>query len=613
MELTLDQALKKGVEAHKAGQAQEADRYYTAILKANPKHPDANHNMGVLAVGVGKVQEALPFFKTAVEANPKIEQYWLSYIDALIKLERTADARIVLGHVKIKGLVSDSSDQINRLTTFLEMGRKNNAALRNLQEPPSRQVQTLINLYNEGEYEAAQMQASQLLKRFPYSVNIHNNIGIINRALGKLDEAIEAYKKALTLKPDYAEAYNNMGNTLQDQGELDEAVTAYKKALTLKPDYAEAYNNMGVVFKEQGKLRQAMHAYKNALTHKPDYAEVFNNMSATLQDQGKLGAAIKALDKAISLKPNFAEALENLLGLRIQLRQTMFNLEDKYEKSYTPSYALTAKPKYQIYQSIFAFLQADQTSFCKHLKQFSNCDPEMIARLKQKDLVFCTAYNRFLSKLYHSSSSKVAGITNSQTLFHLGESHSLSYAHNSIKIQGMDYTIAPRITFGAKAYHFARKKNDAFKAITKENFYSLPDGSKVFISFGEIDCRPNEGFISAASNLKRPLEDIVFETVQGYVNWFLKQNQNKNHDVYFFNVPAPIYNIRYTAEVNNEVFKAVRLFDNILKEIKSNYFNIIDVFKFTVGSKGFSDGLFHADDHHLSSDAIPKIEQQIGA
>ena len=88
MELTLDQALQKGVAAHRAGNAQEADRYYTAILKANPKHPDANHNMGVLAVGIGKVQEALPFFKAALEANPDIVQFWLSYIDALIKLER---------------------------------------------------------------------------------------------------------------------------------------------------------------------------------------------------------------------------------------------------------------------------------------------------------------------------------------------------------------------------------------------------------------------------------------------------------------------------------------------------------------------------------------------
>ena len=98
MELTLTEALQKGVDAHKAGQVQEADRYYTAILKAQPKHPDANHNMGVLAVGVGKVHEALPFFKTALEVSPKIAQYWLSYIDALIKLDRMSDAKAVFAH-----------------------------------------------------------------------------------------------------------------------------------------------------------------------------------------------------------------------------------------------------------------------------------------------------------------------------------------------------------------------------------------------------------------------------------------------------------------------------------------------------------------------------------
>jgi thioredoxin-like negative regulator of GroEL len=107
MELTLDQALQKGIEAHKAGNVQEADGYYTAILKANPKHPDANHNMGVLAVGVGKVTEALPFFKAALEANASIAQYWLSYIDALIKLERLVDAKVVFDQAKkrvLKGM-----------------------------------------------------------------------------------------------------------------------------------------------------------------------------------------------------------------------------------------------------------------------------------------------------------------------------------------------------------------------------------------------------------------------------------------------------------------------------------------------------------------------------
>ena len=100
MELTLDQALQKGIEAHKAGNVQEADRYYTAILKANSKHPDANHNMGVLAVGIGKVEQALPFFETALEVNPSIAQFWLSYIDALIKLDRILDAKAALGEAR---------------------------------------------------------------------------------------------------------------------------------------------------------------------------------------------------------------------------------------------------------------------------------------------------------------------------------------------------------------------------------------------------------------------------------------------------------------------------------------------------------------------------------
>ena len=84
MELALDKALQKGTEAHKAGNVQEAERHYAAILKAYPKHPDANHNMGVLAVGVGKTNQALPFFKAALEANDGIAQYWLSYIYAVI-------------------------------------------------------------------------------------------------------------------------------------------------------------------------------------------------------------------------------------------------------------------------------------------------------------------------------------------------------------------------------------------------------------------------------------------------------------------------------------------------------------------------------------------------
>ena len=68
--------------------------------------------MGVLAVGVGKVQEALPFFKTALETNPEhTAQFWLSYIDALIKLDRLAEAKAVLDQAKGNGAKGDAFDK----------------------------------------------------------------------------------------------------------------------------------------------------------------------------------------------------------------------------------------------------------------------------------------------------------------------------------------------------------------------------------------------------------------------------------------------------------------------------------------------------------------------
>ena len=80
LEITIDDALQRGVAAHKEGKLQDAERLYRAILQSQPAHPDANHNLGVLALSVNKVSEAIPLFKAALEANPKIEQFWLSYI-----------------------------------------------------------------------------------------------------------------------------------------------------------------------------------------------------------------------------------------------------------------------------------------------------------------------------------------------------------------------------------------------------------------------------------------------------------------------------------------------------------------------------------------------------
>ena len=468
-------------------------------------------------------------------------------------------------------------------------------------------------LKGQGKLEEAIGAYNKALSIKPDSADAYYNMGIALQDQGKPEEAIDAYTKALSIKPDSAGAYNNMGIALQDQGKPEEAIVAYNQALAIKPDYAEACYNMGNALKDQGELDKAIEAYEKALSLKPNYADAYNNIGITLQEQGKLGEAIEAYKKVLSIKPDYAEAIVNASSLRNQISETtLINEEfDKRLENHNPE--LLATPKFQINQAVRAFLISDQELVQKHLNSYSSFPPSSITELKAKDRVFCSAYTSLLEKLIQTPFENGASFADDQTVFHVGESHCLSYAHRFIKIHGTDYTVVPKITFGGKAYHFSTQKENSYKAITGSNFDSLPDNSIVFISFGEIDCRPDEGFISAAKKHKKPIEDLVSDTVRGYVDWFVEQNQNKNHSLFFFNVPAPIYKKKYSTEVNGKVTSTIRLFNSLLhKTVLDHEFNIIDVNKFTAGKDGYSNGLFHIDGFHLSSEAIPLIEKQIG-
>ena len=101
-------------------------------------------------------------------------------------------------------------------------------------------------------------ESKQMLEQFPNSVVLYNISGASNAGLMQFDAAIESYKQALKIKPDYAEAYYNMSVALNDKGDPEAAIESYKQALKIKPDYAEAYNNMGVALNDNGDPEAAI-------------------------------------------------------------------------------------------------------------------------------------------------------------------------------------------------------------------------------------------------------------------------------------------------------------------------------------------------------------------
>jgi hypothetical protein len=79
--------------------------------------------------------------------------------------------------------------------------------------------------------------------------------------LGRLDEAQEAYARAVALAPRFAEAHFNLGNVREEKGALDAAEDSYRRALRLAPDYAQACNHLGVVLSQKGKTFEAFESF----------------------------------------------------------------------------------------------------------------------------------------------------------------------------------------------------------------------------------------------------------------------------------------------------------------------------------------------------------------
>jgi Flp pilus assembly protein TadD len=143
---------------------------------------------------------------------------------------------------------------------------------------------------------------------------------------GQLVEAENAWRKAVSLKPDFAKAHYNLGFALQNQGRLDEAIACYRRVLELDPKYASAHNNLGAALADQGRLDEAIACYRRVLELDPKYASAHNNLGAALARKGQLEEAIACFQKALALNPKYASAHNNLgnaLGEREQLEEAM--------------------------------------------------------------------------------------------------------------------------------------------------------------------------------------------------------------------------------------------------------------------------------------------------
>lgn len=282
--VTVKQALQIADEHFRHGRLAEAESVSRQVLAFAPEHPDALHQLAMIASQVGANDTATDLARRAIAAAPGVPSYWNTHGLALYRQDRFADA------------IASYRQALQIAPAFATAHFNLGNALR-----------------GTGAREEALAAYREAIRLQPDAAAAYNNLGALLGDLGDLHTAISAYRTAIQLQPDDPLAHNNLGYTLLATGDAAGAIAALEAALALAPAYANAHLNLGNAMALQGKFAEAIAAYRAAITCAPTMPDAHSNLGNALKDSGLAGEAAPHYREALRLAPDNAIFHSNLV------------------------------------------------------------------------------------------------------------------------------------------------------------------------------------------------------------------------------------------------------------------------------------------------------------
>jgi tetratricopeptide (TPR) repeat protein len=311
MELSIEKALQQAIEAHKAGKLQEAEALYRAILHNQPGHPDANHNLGVLAVSLNKPGIAIQFIKIALESNPNQEQFWLSYIDALLKDKKFENAKIVLEQARRRGLTGQKVEalelEILRAIYKIE-----------LKELETKKIYKAIELRENGRFKEAQNWLHSFLVNEPRDAEAWSLLSQVYILDNKDIEAEKALLTAASINADIPSVHWNLARLLLKKSNPTEALKRGLSGYEISRSNPESCLVLAGCLRANGRDSEALPLIEKALQIRPNYAEAFANRALIRLREKNIAGAISDLEMAVSIKHHLTHLWALLGSLQYQ-------------------------------------------------------------------------------------------------------------------------------------------------------------------------------------------------------------------------------------------------------------------------------------------------------
>ncbi len=169
-----------------------------------------------------------------------------------------------------------------------------------------------LEAFSKRDWPAAVRQLRWALEYLPKSPAVHNSLGLAYLQSGDADHAAIEFRKAIALKPDFAEAYYNMAQALERRDDEGGAVQFYQWAVHAGLAKAEDHDARGFLLVHQGDLPGAESEFEAALQDVPSLASAHFHLGTAFRLQQKYPEAIAELKKALALDPSNARARDDL-------------------------------------------------------------------------------------------------------------------------------------------------------------------------------------------------------------------------------------------------------------------------------------------------------------
>jgi predicted O-linked N-acetylglucosamine transferase (SPINDLY family) len=307
-QIVLLRTMELALACHRAGQYPEAEELYRAVLRTQPQHPDANHNLGAIAVECGQFLASIPYFQAALQANPRAYQYWVSLVDALIQAGEHTLAADILEDARRAGLAGDAAGELVERLVAQALRRAETAPRFAGRTPPSAQCDEINRLFDAERFAEVVTMGRKMTRQYPQSLVGWKSLSAALMRLGQRDKAIEPMQRALQLNPADIDMLSNYGLALASRGELVQAEILLRQAVHHAPRFKQGWFNLGIAMRGQARLEAAERAYRCALDAGGDDEGVLLNLSILLGEMHRFAAAEQSARKVIAMNPGHVQA-----------------------------------------------------------------------------------------------------------------------------------------------------------------------------------------------------------------------------------------------------------------------------------------------------------------